>query len=76
MHVDEIPVSVEKLSPKAGDIIVLRHPAGLPETAMKYLHETGRQVADGLDDVRVLLLPEGFDMQVASKDEIREMLGL
>jgi len=70
---NDLRVSFQKLSPKEGDIVVMRFPQGSSSEERVFLAETLSQLNDqGVlpESVAILILPEGYNIEALSEDQM------
>lgn len=58
---------VRRITFRDGDVLVFRHPGTLPEKAYDVISRTAKNLFGG--GVKFLILEEGMDIEVVSKDE-------
>ena len=71
----QLRVSFEKISPKEGDVVVMRFPHGSTSEERAYLAEMLAQMNDrGVfpGDVAILILPEGYNLELLSDEQMQE----
>jgi hypothetical protein len=73
MSLDDLKIEVSKLSPKAGDLLILKHPNQLTWQARMEMQRSISDVISWLDmdnPPPFVMLPDGYDLMQMSEQDL------